>query len=188
MKILLASASPRRRELLDQIGVRYDVQAVDLDESAKADEPPDALVLRLAQEKAEAAWQQSDKSLPVLGADTLGVAASRLLVKPRDYEHAHEMLRAMSGSSHEILSAVALRHQQGMETRLNVNKVYFNTLTNQDIKEYWDSGEPRGKAGAYAIQGFGAVFIKKIEGSYSGVMGLPLYETYQLLKGTLKDH
>lgn len=192
MDIILASASPRRRELLDQIGIRYHVQPVDLDESALPDESPEALVQRLALQKAQAGWENSDKLLPVLGADTLGVltgtfkksseeASSRLLVKPRNYEHAYDMLKRMSGSCHQILSAVAIRHHQGHDVRLNTNNVFFKTLTDKEIKAYWETGEPQDKAGAYAIQGYAAVFIKRIEGSYSGVMGLPLYETQQLL-------
>ncbi len=192
MDIILASASPRRRELLDQIGIRYHVQPVDLDESALPGESPEALVQRLALQKAEAGWESSGKKLPVLGADTLGVltaaskkssagVASQLLVKPINYEHAYEMLKRMSGNCHQILSAVAIWHHQGHDVRLNINSVFFKTLTDQEIKAYWETGEPQGKAGAYAIQGYGAVFIKRIEGSYSGVMGLPLYETQQLL-------
>jgi len=190
MEIILASASPRRRELLDQIGIRYDVQPVDLDESPLPNEAPEALVQRLALEKAQAGWEDSNKTLPVLGADTLGVLAgdvlnretSQLLVKPRNYEHAYEMLKQMSGSSHQILSAVAICHHHGHDVRLNSNTVFFKTLTDKEIKAYWETGEPQDKAGAYAIQGYGAVFIKRIEGSYSGVMGLPLYETQQLLE------
>lgn len=185
-RIILASASPRRRELLDQIGIRYHVRPVDIDESAQMNETAEDLVQRLAKEKAEAAWQNEVKvddyaDTLVLGADTLGVLNNQLLVKPTHYEHAHRMLSAMSGHCHEILSAVAIRHSQGCEVSLNVNKVYFKTLTDGDIRRYWESGEPRDKAGAYAIQGYAAVFIKRIEGSYSGVMGLPLYETQQLL-------
>ncbi len=189
-QLILASASPRRRELLDQIGVRYHVMSVDLDESVLPDESAETLVKRLAQEKAEAVWQKqlalSDKCLPVLGADTLGVLGSQFLVKPRNYEHAYQMLSAMSGNSHQILTAVAIRHQQGCEVCLNVNTVYFKALTDKEISEYWESGEPKDKAGAYAIQGYGAVFIKRIEGSYSGVMGLPLYETQELLTRIFK--
>lgn len=188
MKIILASASPRRRELLDQIGIRYDVRAVDIDESALPAETAEILVQRLAKEKAQAAWQQSNKTMPVLGADTLGIIGSQLLVKPRDFEHAKEMLGNMSGQCHQILSAVALRHKNGTDVALNVNNVYFKTLTEKEIKSYWETGEPQDKAGAYAIQGLGAVFVKRIEGSYSGVMGLPLYETHRLLNGVKKDN
>ncbi len=181
MRIILASASPRRRELLDQIGVRYDVRPVGIDESSLSGESAESLVRRLAQEKAEAAWQRSDKSRPVLGADTLGVLGSQLLVKPENYDHAYRMLSTMSGRAHRILSAVAIRHQHGHDECLNVNTVIFKTISDAEIEAYWATGEPQDKAGAYAIQGLGAVFIKRIEGSYSGVMGLPLYETGVLL-------
>ena len=169
MEIILASASPRRRELLDQIGIRYDVRPVDLDESSLPNESPKALVQRLALEKAQAGWGNSNKILPVLGADTLGVLTgdalkketsqsfSQLLVKPKNYEHAYEMLKQMSGNSHQILSAVAICHHQGHDVRLNSNTVFFKTLTDKEIKSYWETGEPKDKAGAYAIQGYGAV-------------------------------
>lgn len=181
MTLILASASPRRQELLDQIGVSYDVKPVDIDESSALNESAEHLVQRLAREKAEAAWQYSNKQQPVLGADTLGLIDNHLLVKPRDYQHAHQMLSQLAGRSHTILTAITLCHQNGVEHSLSRNQVTFKTLTDQEIKAYWDSGEPVDKAGAYAIQGYGAVFIKHIEGSYSAVMGLPLYETQQLL-------
>lgn len=181
MKILLASASPRRKELLDQIGVRYDVRPVDLDESCRLGESAKSLVQRLARQKAESAWQGSDKLKPALGADTLGLIDTDLLVKPRDYHHAKSMLMQLSGRTHTIFTAVSLRHKRGMEHCLSQTKVTFKILSELEIKAYWETGEPADKAGAYAIQGYGAVFIKYIEGSYSGVMGLPLYETQQLL-------
>ena len=193
-KLVLASASPRRRELLDQIGIRYHVKPVDIDERAMPGESARELVQRLAKQKAEACWQavavegfgkskkrDQNSNIYVLGADTLGVLDQQLLVKPENYQHAYDMLKAMSGKCHDILTAVAIRYQQGIEVSLNVSKVYFKTLTDSEIKGYWDTGEPQDKAGGYAIQGYGAVFIKRIEGSYSGVMGLPLYETQQLL-------
>lgn len=181
MHIILASASPRRRELLDQIGIRYDVMPVDIDESAACGESPQALVQRLAMEKATAAWQLSDKNIPVLGADTLGVLDGELLVKPENLAHARRMLKAMSGRTHRILSAVAIRHQGGHDSCVNISKVTFKSISDAEIDAYWASGEPQDKAGTYAIQGLGAVFVKHLEGSYSGVMGLPLYETWELL-------
>ena len=181
MKIILASASPRRKELLDQIGVRYDIKPVDMDESSQAGEAVEVLVKRLAYQKAQTAWGQSDKKLPVLGADTLGVIDDQLLIKPKNYDHARQMLMQLSGRSHTILTAVSLCHRGGVMHCLSKNKVIFKPLSDQEIENYWASGEPADKAGAYAIQGYGAVFIKHIEGSYSGVMGLPLYETQQLL-------
>lgn len=180
-QLILASASPRRRELLEQIGIRYRVQTADIDESPLPDEAPLALVQRLAQEKAYAVWERSDKSLPVLGADTLGVLNGRLLVKPDDFVSARQMLLYMSGRAHTIYSAVALYHQQHCELAISESTVWFRTLTEAEIAAYWQNGEPCDKAGAYAIQGMGAIFAERLEGSYSGVMGLPLFETAQLL-------
>ncbi len=181
-EIILASASPRRQELLDQIAIRYHVVPVDADESALEGESAIDLVQRLAKLKAETGWLQSDKRLPVLGADTLGLIGNTLLVKPNNYDDARRMLGKMSSNWHEILSAVALCY--GDETRvvLSVTRVLFRHISDAEIFEYWNTGEPVDKAGAYAIQGRGAVFVERIEGSYSGVMGLPLYETEKLLK------
>ncbi len=177
-QIILASASPRRAELLDQINISYKIQTVDIDESARESETPDDLVQRLAKEKSQAI---NDSKLPVLGADTLGVINQQLLVKPKNHEHAKTMLMSMSGQWHEILSAVALSYKGQTQVKLNSNRVLFRKITSTEIENYWNTTEPQDKAGAYAIQGLGAVFIERIEGSYSGIMGLPLYETSQLL-------
>ncbi len=176
--IILASASPRRAELLDQISIAYQVQVVDIDESALENETPETLVVRLAKEKSQAVKRVSQ---PVLGADTLGVINGQLLVKPENYEHAYQMLSQMSGNWHEILSAVAITHMQETRVILNRNKVLFRPIRDDEIKDYWQTGEPQDKAGAYAIQGLAAIFVERIEGSYSGIMGLPLFETSQLL-------
>lgn len=178
-QIILASASPRRAELLDQIGVYYQIQAVDINESQKEGESADVLVQRLAIEKAETI-KYSD--YPVLGADTLGVIQDQLLVKPTNFEHAKSMLMHMSGQWHEILSAVALSYNGETHVRLNRNRVLFRPIDTAEIEQYWQTGEPQDKAGAYAIQGLAAKFIQRIEGSYSGIMGLPLFETYELLE------
>lgn len=189
--IILASASPRRAELLDQIGVKYTIQAVDIDENRQANETPEALVQRLAIEKSQALLAKngntenndnSENGLAVLGADTLGVLNNELLVKPQDFEHAHYMLSNMSGNWHEILSAVALSYKGKTELRLNRNRVLFRKLSLAEIEDYWETGEPQDKAGAYAVQGLAAAFIERIEGSYSGIMGLPLFETADLLE------
>lgn len=181
IQLILASASPRRRELLEQIGIRYQVQTADIDESPLPHEDPFALVQRLAKEKAQAIWDASDKRLPVLGADTLGVLDGQLLVKPDDFASARQMLLAMAGRAHTIYSAVALYHQQACELAVSESKVWFRMMTEAEIEVYWQQGEPRDKAGAYAIQGIAAIFAERLEGSYSGVMGLPLFETAQLL-------
>ncbi len=175
--IILASASPRRAELLDQIGITYQVQAVDIDESPLSNESAESLVKRLAIEKSQAVTHQH---LPVLGADTLGLLRGEILVKPKDFEHAYAMLSSMSGNWHDIFSAVAVTYQNKSIMRLNMNRVLFRPISKAEIKAYWHTGEPQDKAGAYAIQGLAATFIEKIEGSYSGIMGLPLYETSQL--------
>lgn len=181
-QLILASKSPRRRELLDQIGIHYLVQAADIDERALPNETPHALVQRLALEKARKIWQSSDQSLPVLGSDTLGYLGHSLLVQPRDFEDAKHMLLQMSGCAHDILSAVALISQQGEQLMLSHSRVHFRKISEQEIEVYWQTGEPCDKAGAYAIQGKGSVFVERLEGSYSGVMGLPLFEVQSMLR------
>ncbi len=180
-QIVLASASPRRRELLDQIGIRYQVAAADIDESPLPNEAPDELVQRLALAKARAIWSCSDKTLPVLGSDTLGQLDGELLVKPTDFADARRMLLSMAGRKHEILSGVALCSAAGEQVQLCRSYVWFRAISEQEIQAYWESGEPADKAGAYAIQGLGAVFVERMEGSYSAVMGLPLFETATML-------
>lgn len=189
-QLILASASPRRRELLAQIGIRFQVQTADVDESPLQGESPEALVQRLAVLKAQTVWQQrqtalstDERNLPVLGADTLGVLDGELLVKPTDFAHAKRMLLAMAGRQHAIFSAVALVNAHGVQVKISRSVVTFRAITEAEILAYWQSGEPCDKAGAYAIQGLGAIFVEKLEGSYSGVMGLPLFETAQLLAG-----
>jgi septum formation protein len=179
--LVLASASPRRSELLHQIGVAHRVEPADIDETRKRGEDIDECVQRLARSKALQV-QQRLKSLPVLGADTIVVVDDALLGKPRDRADGIEMLRRLSGRSHQVLSAVVLASDRGLHQGISRNVVRFRALSEQECAAYWDSGEPQGKAGAYAIQGLGAVFIEYLSGSYSGVMGLPLYETAQLLK------
>ena len=181
-QLVLASASSRRRELLEQIGLRYVVQVADIDETPLVNETAIALVQRLALEKAQAVWNLSDKRLPVLGADTLGVLAGKLLVKPLDFADAQRMLRQMSNQWHDIYTAVALVNQQQQEVRLNHSRVKLRNIADDEILAYWQSGEPQDKAGAYAIQGRAAIFVERLEGSYSAVMGLPLFETAQLLQ------
>jgi septum formation protein len=177
----LASASPRRRELLTQIGVPHIVTAAHIDESVNPGERPHDYVQRMARTKAQAIWAQ-DLSLPVLGADTTVVLDGRVFGKPADREDAHRMLGLLSGRTHEVLTAVALASKEGLSMRVSVSAVRFRALVTEEIAAYWDSGEPRDKAGAYAIQGLGAVFIESLSGSFSGVMGLPLFETSELLR------
>lgn len=187
-QLVLASASPRRRELLEQIGLRFLVQTADVDETPLLGESAEALVERLAIAKAEAVWNARRRSLslvegniPVLGSDTLGILDDELLVKPTGFGDAQQMLRKMSDQRHEILTAVALTSAAGTQVAVSRSVVKFRAISDAEILAYWNTGEPQDKAGAYAIQGRGAVFIERLEGSYSGVMGLPLFETAQLL-------
>lgn len=179
--VCLASASPRRRELLTQIGVPHVVVSTDVDEFARAGETPRDYVLRLAREKARVVWDK-DARLPVLAADTTVALDGLIFGKPRDREEALEMLRMLSRRTHQVLTAVALADARGVDTRSSVSAVTFSALSAQECAAYWETGEPRDKAGAYAIQGLAAMFIERLEGSYSGVMGLPLFETAQLLR------
>lgn len=179
--VCLASASPRRRELLRQIGVPHVTVSTDVDESACAGEAPHEYVQRIARLKANAVWQK-DQRLPVLAADTAVLLDGRTYGKPRDRDDAVGMLIRLSGRTHEVLTAVAFANAGGTVLRMSVSAVKFRTLTQVECASYWDTGEPRDKAGAYAIQGFAAAFIESLSGSYSGVMGLPLFETAQLLR------
>ena len=181
--LYLASASPRRRELLDQIGVEYEARPVQVDESRQPREPPRDYVTRLARAKAETAWTLFGPAAAhaVLAADTAVALADSILGKPRDRSEALAMLGRLSGRMHEVFTAVALRTARGLESRLSASRVRLRELKPDEIESYWDTGEPSDKAGAYAIQGRAAVFIETLEGSYSGVMGLPLFETAELL-------
>jgi septum formation protein len=185
----LASASPRRRELLSQIGVPHVVTGAHIDESVHEGERPHDYVQRMARTKAETVWQQ-DGSLPVLAADTTVVLDGIVFGKPADRADALRMLRLLSGRTHEVLTAVALasgedapnRRAAGISIRVSVSSVRFRVLTEAEIEAYWETGEAKDKAGAYAVQGLAAVFIESLTGSYSGVMGLPLFETSELLR------
>jgi len=179
--LCLGSVSPRRRELLAQIGVPFIVVAPDIDESVRSGESPAEYVTRLAKEKA-LAIRRAGQPLPVLAADTTVVIDGAIFAKPRDCAEAVHMLGVMSGRAHEVLTAVALANSRGVDTRLNASTVRFGRISPEESRAYWETGEPRDKAGAYGIQGYGAVFVESISGSHSGVMGLPLFETAQLLR------
>jgi septum formation protein len=182
-QFVLASGSPRRRELLEQIGCHFQLATVDVDETPLPGEPPEAYVTRLALDKAAAGWQSSRSlGLPVLGADTAVVLGERIFGKPVDREDAAATLQMLSGKTHRVLSAVAMTDGSRCEQRLSETLVSFRVIDRDECLRYWDSGEPADKAGAYAIQGLGAVFVTAIQGSYSGVVGLPLVETCELLK------
>ena len=185
--IYLASASPRRSELLRQIDVTHEVRPVAIDESPRPGEKPAPYALRLAEEKARALWQQlpvADRR-PVLAADTTVAIDDEILGKPADREDAFRILGRLSGRAHEVHTAVAVLHPGGAGSRLNTSTVEFRALTHAEIDWYWRTGEPADKAGAYGVQGHAAIFIRHLAGSYSGVMGLPLYETWELLAPAL---
>jgi septum formation protein len=193
-RIYLASRSSRRRELLKQIGVPFEVllfrehglRGRDLDEAPHESEAPDAYVQRVAKDKAEAGWlrvtQRSLPRFPVLAADTAVCLRDRIFGKPADRPIATAMLRELSGREHRVLTAVVLKHESTLDVIVNENVVRFRELTDGEIQEYVATGEPYDKAGGYAIQGRAAAFIPEILGSYTGVMGLPLYETASLLR------
>ena len=176
--LLLASGSPRRRELLWQIGVAHAIAIADIDEQPLAREAAADCVQRLALAKASKVW---NGQLPVLGADTAVVLDGAMLGKPRNRDDALAMLARLAGRTHRVLTAVALVDQRGSAVRLSDSEVRFRALDPSECARYWESGEPRDKAGGYAIQGLGAVFLSELRGSYSGVMGLPLFETAALL-------
>lgn len=186
-QIILASASPRRAELLSQIGLQYRVEVANIDESVIEGERPSLAVSRLATEKAEAIWSyccdSKREQLPVLGADTIVVdLEGSVLQKPSSRAAAIEMLGQLSGQVHEVMSAVSIVSNRGIHHALSTSRVTFREIGEAERSRYWETGEPADKAGGYAVQGVGAIFVKQLEGSYSGVMGLPLFETAQLLK------
>ncbi len=183
-QIILASASPRRRELLQQIRIKAIVQAVDIDESQKPGEAVSDYVARLAMEKAQRGFDtiSNEKKLPVLGSDTVVEIDGEVLGKPENRQHAKEMLMRLSGKKHEVHTSVAIVTFDENRVITSSSQVVFKTLAEQEIENYLVTGEADDKAGAYAIQGIAAQFVKNINGSFSGVMGLPLYETVELLK------
>ena len=183
-RLILASASPRRSALLTQIGVVHEVRSVDVDESALPGELPHLLAARLAHSKA-VEGRRRGTGCAVLGADTVVVLDTLVFGKPRDAADAARMLQQLGGRSHHVLTAVALAlpgADAPVLSALSDTEVVMRSISPLDAARYWASGEPVDKAGGYAIQGLGAVFIEHIRGSYSGVMGLPLYETGQLLQ------
>ncbi|HZF16553.1 MAG TPA: Maf family protein [Steroidobacteraceae bacterium] len=184
LSVLLASASPRRRDLLRQMGIEPEIVPADVDESRLPAEPPRDYVHRLAHLKAETAWHAlpAGRRSALIAADTAVVLGSEILGKPTDRESGLGMLARLSGRTHEVMTGVALRIAGRVDVRVNVSRVTFRALQREECEAYWESGEPRDKAGGYAVQGLAATFIRDLEGSFSGVMGLPLYETAELLR------
>lgn len=193
-RIYLASQSPRRRELLKQIGVNFEAlllrsdprRKMDVDETPQPSEAPDVYVRRVSEAKVRAGWNtlmfRNLPPFPVLAADTTVTLDGQILGKPYDREEAAAMLRQLSGREHRVLTAVAVAFEQRVEVRLSETTVVFTTLSEERIRRYVLTNEPHDKAGAYAIQGQAGSFVQHISGSYSGVMGLPLFETVELLQ------
>ena len=181
--IILASGSPRRRELLKQLAVNFQVAAADIDESYIQGETPREYVMRLSREKAMAGFDQSDSGLPVMGSDTIVLLDGEMLGKPESRLEAETMLQRLSGRTHEVYSGVALVvNPESVLDTLNITAVTFGEMPLAWIRQYCQTEEPMDKAGAYAVQGATGQYIRRIEGSYSGVMGLPLFETAGLLR------
>ena len=184
-RIILASSSPRRKELLEQVGLKFEIFSPDIDESVCIGESADHYVQRLAQQKAQAILAQFPDAI-VIAADTSLVLDHKIIGKPESKQHAFEIWTALSDRQHDVLSGVCVRSSEcdpnTIQSMVVRTQVHFRKLSQLDMEQYWATGEPIGKAGAYAIQGYAAQFIPRIEGSYSNVVGLPLYETLQLLK------
>jgi septum formation protein len=181
-RLYLASASPRRRELLAQLGYPFEVLSLDVPEELAPGEAASDYAQRLAAAKAQAGWQRCEGRLPVLGADTIVVLDGVVLEKPRDQADAERMLASLSGRRHQVMTAVALAGKPGVSVTLVTTDVTFRVLSAEEITEYWHTGEPADKAGSYGIQGLAGRFVSRIEGSYTAVVGLPLLETDLLLK------
>ena len=181
-KLILASASPRRRELMKLFGLPFDAVAADIDETVLPGELPAEYVRRMAAGKAHRGLELAGPGPVVLGADTAVVLGPRILGKPRDRADALHILQTLSGQTHEVLSAVAVTDGDTFNERLSVTEVTFGALSIEQCEAYWATGEPADKAGAYGIQGIGGLFVKYISGSYTGVVGLPVYETAELLR------
>ena len=191
--LVLASASPRRRELLSGMGLSFEVHSTDTDESRHDGEAPEDFVARLARDKAAQAAKdldlaqgaltqgESEASTAILAADTIVVQGNHVFGKPRDFEHAARIWSVLSANKHQVMTAICLTHNAKAQVRLSITDVEFGRITDEQMQRYWETGEPADKAGAYAIQGFASAWVKQISGSYSNVVGLPLREVNQLL-------
>jgi septum formation protein len=179
--IALASASPRRRELLTQLGINYQLVKIDVDETQLPGEFAADYVLRLAKAKASAGLLAMQGAMPALGADTIVVVDGQVLGKPKDQADFVRMMKLLSGRSHQVMTAVAIAQPDVVDAITVSTDVWFGLLADTEIEQYWHSGEPQDKAGGYGIQGIAGRYIEKIQGSYTAVVGLPLFETAQLL-------
>ena len=180
--LILASASPRREKLLRQLGVNFVTEPQDIVEEKRIDESPEKFVKRMAEEKASSAFgKRKEKDIVVVASDTIVVCDKRVLGKPKDKSDGIKMLLTLSNKTHRVLSAVTVANTLRYKSTVSETSVSFREISEIEAEYYWDSGGPEGKAGGYAIQGCGAVFVQSINGSYSGVMGLPLFQTAQLL-------
>ena len=179
--LILASASPRRRELLESVGLEFNVHVTDADETRRDSELPEDFVARLAREKAKAAQAELGNELAILAADTIVVQGNGVFGKPQDFEHAKRIWTSLSGAKHKVMTAVCLAHNARLQVRVSITDVEFVVISEAQMQSYWLSGEPQDKAGAYAIQGLASAWVKLINGSYSNVVGLPLREVNQLL-------
>jgi septum formation protein len=182
--IYLASASPRRTELLTQVAISHLCRPVGIDETPLPDEPALDYVQRMAQSKARALFssEQYQLAIPVLGADTIVVKNQQILQKPNDLNDCQRILKLLSGSEHQVYSAICVLNDQQLHIKYAKTVVHLRELSDSEINQYWQTGEPQDKAGAYGIQGLASAFVKSIEGSYSNVVGLPLFECLELLK------
>jgi septum formation protein len=178
--LILASSSPRRKDILEALGAEFLIRAADVDESVRRGESAADMVLRLAAAKAQAVSAKPGQI--VIGADTAVVLGDEVFGKPTDADDAIRMLMSLSGCTHQVMTGLAVATHDGLETALSVTDVRFRQLDPDEARRYWQSGEPEGKAGAYAIQGRGGMFVEAIMGSYSGVVGLPVFETVHLLR------
>jgi septum formation protein len=192
-RLFLASASPRRKALLSQLGYQFNVVVPNVEEQRQRNESPLAYVERLSRDKALAGLtlanievgdheiDKDDRQTVVIGSDTIVVLGDLVLEKPQDYSDSQQMLQQLSGRSHQVMTAVAVVSKYKVRSTVVITEVWFKPLSREEIKQYWLSGEPCDKAGSYGIQGLGGRFVTRIEGSYHAVVGLPLFETDQLL-------
>jgi septum formation protein len=180
LSLILASKSPRRKTLLQQLGYQFSCVSADIDESVFVNEKAEDYVLRVATTKAQVIAQQNNNAV-ILAADTSVILDNKILMKPVDFNDGKRILSTLSGRQHQVLTAVAILYKQQINSIVVSTDVFFKTLSAQEISDYWHTGEPQDKAGSYAIQGIAGKFITHIHGSYSAVVGLPLYETEQLL-------